>query len=370
MPAGPMFPRPYLPRRPFGLRPPIALPPGFPGGYGRYLRLLRPAFRFIPWLGWALTAYELWQYFQQQGDDLADGGWHQCCNVPSGSTIDAYKHLTSISVGSAPYPNCQYVGLCGTSGQVPSGAWPSAIPEFVHPGTGSAYRAQALYLGFYNPAGTRMTYVEGYKRFVHITGTPDVPVEWPEIDPTDRPMPVPITLPDILPPWVDPLRPPGRPQPEPWAPPVRRPPELRPPADRPETSDRGHTDPGSPPAPEPWTRPSRPPPGTRERKVIARDRAARRFLGWLTSTASEAGDLLDSLYDALPERYQVDEERPNTQEKLAALYANWQHVDMAEAFENIWSNEVEDRYLGEFFQGVQDGMAIGGVDFGGLKLNP
>lgn len=104
--------------------------------------------------------------------------------------------------------------------------------------------------------------------------------------------------------------------------------------------------------------------------MVARDRAARRFLGWLTSTASEAGDLLDSLYDALPDQYQVDEERPDTREKLEALYKNWQHVDMAEAFENIWSNEVEDRYLGEFFKGVQDGMSIGGVDFGGLKLNP
>lgn len=281
--------------------------------------------------------------------------------------FNAYK-LGSIAVSTKDPLSCSGIRLCGTGGQVPTGSWPAELPPFVKTGT-SRYQGQYLYLGYLNESGARMTFVEGYKRVIASPAyaTPDIPVEWPEISPGDVPLVLPDNPPIIVPPWVEPMRPPGAPAPWPEAPPVRRPPELQPPV-RPEGSQSGNTDPRGVPSTPPAVNPSPAGPGVRERKVRAAHSAARRFLGWLTSAASEAGDLLDALYDALPEEYQVDEEKPNYQEKLEALYNGWEHVNMEEAFENIWQNEVEDRYLGKFFQGVQDGMAWSGVDFGGLKL--
>lgn len=367
MPAGPMFPRPYVPRRPFGrFVPPVALPPGFPGGYGRYLRLARFAARFLGPIGWLLTAYELWEWYNSAGNPLSAGGWMQCCALPAPKQLDAYN-FGSASVNNLDPLACN-INLCGTGGQVPLGPWPSTIPALVHSGT-SSYRAQFLYLGIYNDPKTRMTYYEGYKRVVARSDkiTPEIPGSWPEITPGGDPMPIPVTDPIIVPPWVEPFVPPGRPRPDPTSPPVRRPPPLRPPP-RPEGSTGGSTDPwvGPGPRPDTVTNPEPPGPGVRERKVRASHAAARRFLGWLTGAASEAGDLLDALHDALPDELQA--EGKTYADKVEALWQGWEHVDMAEAFENIWSNEVEDKYLGEFFQGVQDGMAISGVDFGGLKL--
>lgn len=344
----------------------MALPPGFPGGYSRYFRLLRPALRFLGPLGWLLTAYELYEWYMQRGDTLDMGGFIKCCGSATGD-LNAYR-LGPIAVQYSAPLSCSAIDLCGTGGQVPTGSWPANIPPLVKSGT-SRYQGQYLYLGYLNEAGTRMTFVEGYKRVVASPKyvTPPTPQFWPEISPGDVPMPLPLSPPGGVPPWVEPMRPPLAPMPWPSAPPVRVPPILRPP-ERPEGSQSGNSDPRAVPSPPLAVNPSPAGPGVRERKVRAAHSAARRFLGWLTSAASEAGDLLDALYDALPEQYQVDEERPNYQEKLEALYNGWEHVNMEEAFENIWQNEVEDRYLGKFFEGVQDGMALSGVDFGGLKM--
>jgi hypothetical protein len=102
-----------------------------------------------------------------------------------------------------------------------------------------------------------------------------------------------------------------------------------------------------------------PPANTKEQKTTLRKFAA--VLTKALDTVSEYAEIIDALYDALPDDVKDRwgkgrKERPGDQAgqygidgadwKLQALYANWHRLDTEKAVLNIIKNEIEDRLHG------------------------
>lgn len=142
--------------------------------------------------------------------------------------------------------------------------------------------------------------------------------------------------------------------------------------------------PGTPVAPDPGVRPSRPPvpeewqfvdqgPAAtphgrrpprryqREGKVISRSARVGMALYRALDTASERAELIDAIYDALPDdvkdRWSRGRENrigdqfgqyglEGADWKLQALWHNWHRLDVAQAVENIVKNAIEDEVIG------------------------
>jgi len=99
----------------------------------------------------------------------------------------------------------------------------------------------------------------------------------------------------------------------------------------------------------PSERPNRP---DKERKLKARPivQGALKVIG----TVTEGADLVDAIYDALPERFRPRWKNTNHvkrkltyKEKLQALYDHWDQVDLPEAVKNIVVNQIEDYFYGK-----------------------
>ena len=100
----------------------------------------------------------------------------------------------------------------------------------------------------------------------------------------------------------------------------------------------------------PRDRPRRPPKGTKERKI--KGNGLLRLFGKGLSTYSEVGDFIESLWDALPERYQTED--AHLGEKMMDLYENINELDIAKAVENLIKNEIEDRIVGKLIGKTTD----------------
>lgn len=189
--------------------------------------------------------------------------------------------------------------------------------------------------------------------------------------PVYAPQPLPIPRPRWVPVLPNPEAAPG---PDPWNPEAPMPEEEphRPGTIRPGFPS-GNTAPGAGrPSPYP---PPRPIPGpnalpqpfparkpgrnVKERKMKA-SAGTRRLLGWAASAYSEASDILDAIHDALPKKYQG---KDHPKAKFEAIYRHADKIDMNKAFENIWRNQVEDRYFGQKFGEMQDALSELGLDF-------
>lgn len=125
--------------------------------------------------------------------------------------------------------------------------------------------------------------------------------------------------------------------------------------------DRG-TSPNSWPKPSPESNPD--PSKSKERKV----RSKGAMLFGILDTVSEASEVVNSFYDALPDDVRkkwdkIGKERrkgvkgladqagqygiSNADWQLEALYHNWDKVDLIEALGNVAYNEVEDKVIGK-----------------------
>ena len=96
------------------------------------------------------------------------------------------------------------------------------------------------------------------------------------------------------------------------------------------------------------------------------DKRMRRLLGWLISAASEGGDFLDSLYDALPDSLRSSDD--DTAAKFNKVFFNLDKVDFTEAVQNLIANQVEDRYFGKAFGDMTSALEDFGVELPSLKL--
>lgn len=335
---------------------PLGSPRVAPRWYGAPLAG-RIAGRLLPILGWAMLAwelYELWRWWQSQAEPEWSGSG--VCVPVSGFRnpqypTDRYTWRGTSACGANP----------GPAGSYTVGAFPP-------------YKSNYPFLFLRHLAYTSTNQHQDH-RWWYYPSPPTGPLPTFENPfPVGDPVPVPIAPPALpeLPPgkpyWWDPmLNPPLAPMAPPNSvPPVRwRPP----PAERPETSSRGNYAPGhASPAPDlgPSPLPSRPPARTKERKIGGRKGSwFRKYGGALLSHASEAGDLVDALHDALPDKYQSD---GNMADRLRALYEHSDEIDFDEAVRNIWQNHQEDRIWGQGFGKIQDMFDEYGIDLGSLRL--
>lgn len=317
---------------PGGLAPVIKLPPGI-SRVAVASALRRVLLRAIPLLGWGYTLYELLEMCWELQQVRAPGreGWvrfDECV----GPTFLNYTNMSRIGY------------TCGQAGQDAPQTLP-ILPEHT-----SGYE----WWRFVRTNGTTIKFTSRYRW--------GFPVQWQYVP--KYPFPAIPWVPAVDLPGVVPL--PNSPQPIPMPPPIRGP------NSRPRSRDRD--DPNNPPVKYPEsppvsggtpTRPRPPGPGEKERKVAARDKV-RQLLGWALSAYSEAGDLIDALYDALPDKLQSKLDRTPA-DKFSTLYRHWQDVDIAEAMMNIVENMIEDRHFGKFIGESQDLLEELGLDWASLR---
>lgn len=308
--------------------------------------------RALPILGWALLAWELWELWRWWRDQL-----------PGDDPLSDYTCRQDDPERKKAYSWNRFGGqnYCFVY-------QPKPVSDVIPPrpsGVGGRWLFQWQQGGTGIPSDTRYDVVRQWDYGNIPVGTVPNPF------PIDEPVPIaPPALPEppSIPYWWDPMfNPPLGPQ----APPNSRPPvRWRPPApQRPETSVRGNYPPGSlKPLPDPGPRPypGRPPRGVKERKIGGpKGSLIRKYGGAILSHASEAGDLVDALHDALPDKYQSD---GNMADRLRALYEHSDKIDFQKAVANILENNQEDRIWGEGFGKIQDMFEEYGIDVGSLRL--
>lgn len=332
----------------------LSEPPRVPG----YYKWLRRFARLHPLLPLGLG---VWQWYQSDPRfNPGDYGFTLVCQIPG-----PYTHL------------CYAAGFaannCGTSNQPVCSTTEDdfTIPPRSNSTPNTVRRDVIRYMFETSPArGTIMQewkreirYGQGYPGY-----EPDGRPKWyPDADPWPEPWP---RQPRRPLPWDDPFIEPGRPvpktprnpRPEPKYPRRPRLPEdkvdLEPPS-LPEFR----------PKPEPPPLPRQPRKRERERKIRIEDlpnRKLRRILGWMLSAASESGDFLESLYDALPDELQHQDD--NMAQKFDKVFKNLDKVDFGEAVNNLWTNYVEDRYFGKGFGDMADALEEFGIELPTLKL--
>lgn len=91
---------------------------------------------------------------------------------------------------------------------------------------------------------------------------------------------------------------------------------------------------------------SRPPRGDKEKKTRAKNAAVLGFIGGSLGALSEANDVIDALYEALPREYQSG---GNFVDRAHDVLEHFDHIDAAQAIQNLVLNELEDRAIGRAF---------------------
>ena len=350
--------------------------------------------RFIPYLGWGLTAWELYELYK--GYDAPQAvftppgglvGWNQCPTCPPfqvhAYTVDftagcpvgclSLQAISPVAYGSTVANNIRRVILwrwdnaAHTRYANTSAYWRNASSPFVWPG----WHAPPDIGPFADPAPMPNPRVRPGPR---PNGDPKTaPVEKPGM-PAQRP---------LLPPWIDPMHiPPFMPHPLPIPPPYRAIPGIRTnpwrnpreqprrgprpaPRPRPRPIERHPMDrpdgqpgptievtPGRPMVernPNPQQRPARPRPGEKEgkRKVVTMVAFVRRIL----NTVTESADLITAIWKAIPYKDRMDyhqgKRKPTIQDRAQAIYDMFDKIDWEEALNNVIENQIEDFAFGK-----------------------
>ena len=419
--SNPVSPRvtPYAPPTTGGARLP-ALPVaandlGRLGGSRFALGFGRTLGRFIPGIGIALTAYELWQWFNrppvivlgpwtavQTCGSLGVDGWRawsagqtcafwsfNCTRNEAVSTLCSNVNPMSTNVGSS----VKNIGTYHRGAYVPNlnaHQWTlevgytrtttgSVAPPLVQPGIGYAMTSPPgiFYTPFWQPlspenfpadpgnwedwAAPPGTQPDGddyaYEGFLSPTGDPFR-------NPTGDPATNPETRPERAPERWDPPRPPRPPLP-PLMPPVVLVPPTVPPAQPPETTVEAEVGSTNPPTVRhnTTTQPPKeePPKRKKERKINVRTVAGGVWA--VINLFTESLDFLDVLWKSLPDDARTKMTRNNKTgewynvtyaDKMMDLYDSWEDIDIAAAVTNYLNNAVEDRFWATGSKGVKD----------------
>lgn len=293
--------------------------------------------RRLPWIGIALTAYELYEWYTQSTyDDGLQGVWTKGGNCSSPGTPWGGKPDT-IRFSTTNNPeNHSWHGTCDAclNLQAPS-SWNWEDYNFI---TNSSV---ILRQRFHTSA--RVRNIESYWRPASRKGTTDpMPVEpSTQTQPRTNPESVPeayTAIEPLAPPLTTyvPVEVPYSVVPDLYG-------EVWNPTQNPETHGHGY---GSAPATaSPPQHPSPPGPGVRERKIrVAGSAGILRIINGVT----EALDFVNALHQALPEQYRTPNARP--QQQLIDLYNNYQHIDPEQAITNLVLEQVEDYLYGRASQ--------------------
>lgn len=329
---------PAFPRSPF-------MAPGAAIG-GRFLS------RFIPYVGWALLAYDLWELWNWYRTRYGPpDGWTLKCR--DGTKYEAFSNHSAAN-------------NCTTGFQVPEGP----IDQInVEPYNCNVFgcKWRDLILGRWaNAAKTRFDFDEIWyapaavpagqfdytppkpKKPLYIPpNRPYSPAEfWPEVDPLSLPPLAPVPTPRPLPPRL-----PRIPR-NPWRSPTES-------SQRgPSTRTRARND--------PRFYPRRPPnKGDKEQKWSTP--YAKSILAKIFSYATEVAEGIDCFWDALPKEFRTKNARYD--QRLADLYKHFDKIDLNTALYNVAVNFVEDAVVGGLIGAAQKAGLKVGLNPGALSPN-
>ena len=326
-------------------RPPgVKIPPGWAAGLtprGRAIVLARGAGRFVPWLGWLLLAWDIWEWLKP----------YQAFN------LSGYTKVEDCTMQSPRYW-ATTVSLCGVKTDVPR-QHPVGFPAFVggwidnNTGIGGKY----VYEERWNKDVAGPYWIPPpYSPYIPLFPEPYAP----EIVPNPLvPGPQPRNRPDV--PFR--LRPHRRNVPDVTE---RRYPKPKPrPRDEPRiiigTTSRVHYDknPHKREPPDKYTRETK-----KQWTSFAAFLAAQKIFREIT----EVSDWVDAFWQTLPGNLKWVPGQPQTLElKLKALYNNLDKVDISEGLMNLATNHLEDLAVGKL-HGLVDKSAkelgvVGGYKF-------
>ena len=299
--------------------------------------LPRAVLRALPGIGAALLAWELYQLYRQL--DPA----HAPSVIPGNTWTREDACANPVNDEGSPHKvTGSSVNVC-LQGQAVSTdrLW----EDF--PGNASPDWDYATHWMPQNWIGGSVRY-QSLERWRRVTEQ-DEP-KWYE-NPAQRPRP-------NLRPWNAPVRGPDIVMPLPHrALPHRRVDEESVPGER---SERGYTVPAPGVRPRPQLRryhPRKPGRGTKERKLRVQGGIGAAI--WtLASTVTEAGDLIDALYDAIPAQYRRGSHR-TVQDRAKVVYRHADKIDLEAAGWNILFNEIQDRLIGQANRGIDQRAIIG-----------
>lgn len=382
-----------------------------------------------PWLGAALTIWDVMEWYQSmqpQAGGWNMAGWTRVCGEATGRNTRVFQGCTfkAYYLDSELPPGAVFsAGLWKTAFAVPLGTFSGARErrEFVGNYTKSGAST--------DPAPIIELSPDTLPQFMPMP-LPEVvnsPLGAPDYIPAINPVPghkpgAPLPAPKPLPVWSIPYRPnnPGvspveapqwgpAPQVNPWKPPPLRvkPRPFRPPGTRPFPRPGRDPDPRPSKAPSPGPKPNprpepsfgprpgsqdpdptlvevlqpghraqlamqpyrarRPEKGTKEKKIYDHKGvwAASKALGWLT----EIGDLVDAVYGAIPKKLRLKYRKGQAltlEEKLWHIWVHLDDIDTGQAMWNTLLNGIEDLLVG----GVQGLGAQGAVKVGASPLGP
>lgn len=278
-------------------------------------------------------AYEFYREADEWAQTRAAGydftGWEKCCET-SPPPYAKYRQVGGPTyVAAPPAVPCAVQSNCGLGLQVPTGDIGAAI-TFNVPSGSTGWYLETVFLGISQSAGTRMRLDQKWTRLV-----PRRPGGYVDTTPYNSPVVVPVAMR---------LRPP-RPLisekgpvifPEPWDEPVTRHKPYAEPALQ-FDSDGAH---GAPPKVKLHYR-EPPEPDVQERKRLVVKRSVGAFAGAAFGAVTEALDIVDALYKALPKNRR--DRHATYQDKLIAIAQHLDEIAWTDALINFIENELKDR---------------------------
>jgi len=292
---------------------------------------------FNPYLRLASYAWDAYDFYYS-GDDWAKtqdagynmSGWQKCCET-NGPPYQKVRLVGGPTYVAAPPPvPCAVQSNCGLGLQVPSFDVGTAITFTVPSGTTGWY-LETVFFGISQSAGTRMRLDQKWTRLVprapggYIDTVPYAPAIVQPLPMYSMP-PEPVISEKIEP---EPLDDPHLNVPPNWPPYAVPALEFT-------------NDPGAPKGGR--IVPHRmlpPPPKTQERKRLVIKKSPGAFAGAAFGAVTEALDIVDALYKALPKEKR--DRHASYQDKLIAISQNLDDIDWTDALINLLENEVKDR---------------------------
>lgn len=317
--------------------------------YGRALSLL-------------LDMYNAYSFLQKQGQPATDAtwdmtGWTPICDDGFPTGPPAYYNLATF----APGLWCDVSAVDVPAGGISEGEINTSSPGWPTDLWGFPGNVRWFAIGCNNDIGpnARMGRNQQWHRF---DGDLQAPIPFLPGQPEQKPAPVSAPLDWIIPPALIPDSAPiGIPMQHPPAPKVGTKPKRKPITHAlPQGNDSGYGPKKDKPKPRPGTRTDRPPyyppnppiviggpetpntppkPGEKEQKLDLWGQ----WIGDLYGKLTEIRDVVNAFTDALPRHLQY---RGGLGDMISNLYANWEHIDWAEAIKNLIENEIQDQAIG------------------------
>lgn len=303
----------------------------------RQVARLNPYYRLVSYAWDAYDGYNAsgdeWAVTKPAGYRLDEEGFVLCCE----SSPPPYAKVRRVggpanSPANPPDPICTLQTACGVQLQVPTWDYGTILLPQV-PAGGSGTYLVTYYFGIAQQNGARMRFDQKWQKLYARPGTyPDIPMKPARVAP--MPMEHFAPYPEL------------KPEPLDW-PDLKREPPLMPyevPAREYDPRGRGSWIPAK-------HQQLPPPKHVHEKKlVIIKKGPIASAAGGLFGATTEAMDLINSLYDALPEDRKIKGVPATQERKIRFVMRNLHAIDWAKAVENIAWDTIQDFGLAEIAQ--------------------